>query len=54
MERKIDATVRLVDLDTQVNAQAEALSGGQRRKLSVGLALIGDPKVLILDEPTTG
>ena len=33
---------------------ASKLSGGQKRKLSVGIALIGDPKLIFLDEPTTG
>ena len=33
---------------------ASKLSGGQKRKLSVGIALIGDPKLIFLDEPTAG
>ena len=33
---------------------ANTLSGGQKRRLSVALAMIGDPAVVILDEPTTG
>lgn len=33
---------------------AKTLSGGQKRKLSVGIATIGNPKIVILDEPTAG
>lgn len=38
----------------QVNALSASLSGGQKRKLSVGIALIGGSKIVILDEPTSG
>ncbi|XP_030064363.1 cholesterol transporter ABCA5 [Microcaecilia unicolor] len=46
----------LQDLDMQAikDNQARALSGGQRRKLTLGIAIIGNPKVLLLDEPTAG
>nr|XP_030693914.1 ATP-binding cassette sub-family A member 5 isoform X2 [Globicephala melas] len=46
----------LLDLDMQAikDNQARKLSGGQKRKLSVGIAVLGDPKVLLLDEPTAG
>ena len=54
MDAKIAACMRQVDLDTQVSTLSQNLSGGQKRKLSVGLALIGDPKILCLDEPTSG
>ncbi|CAG9770151.1 unnamed protein product [Ceutorhynchus assimilis] len=55
---KIDAevtrTLQDVDLTDKINTPAVHLSGGQKRKLSVGIAVIGDPKIIILDEPTAG
>ena len=43
-----------IDLTDKAGVIAKNLSGGQKRKLSVGIALIGDPKIIFLDEPTTG
>ena len=43
-----------IDLEDKRNTLSKKLSGGQKRKLSVGIALIGDPKIIFLDEPTAG
>ncbi len=52
--RPIDETIELVGLVDKADARAGSLSGGQQRRLDVGMALIGDPDLLFLDEPTTG
>jgi ABC-2 type transport system ATP-binding protein len=50
----VDRVISLVELDAKVGDRVGNLSGGQRRRLDVGLALIGDPELIFLDEPTTG
>jgi len=52
--RPIDETLELIGLGEAADRRARTLSGGQQRRLDVGLALIGDPELLFLDEPTTG
>lgn len=43
-----------VNLTSAQNLRSEAYSGGMKRRLSVAMALIGDPRIVFLDEPTTG
>jgi len=52
--REVDDVIELVGLVEKADDRARTLSGGQRRRLDVGLGIIGRPEVLFLDEPTTG
>jgi ABC-2 type transport system ATP-binding protein len=52
--RPVDDVIALVGLGDKRNERVGRLSGGQRRRADVGVALIGDPELVFLDEPTTG
>ncbi len=52
--REPDEVLRLVSLEEKRNAWYEKLSGGQKQRLAVACALVGDPELVFLDEPTTG
>ena len=52
--RDVDGTIDLVGLGHKRDARVKTLSGGQKRRLDLGIALVGDPELIFLDEPTTG
>ena len=52
--RPTDELIALMDLDEKRSTRTQNLSGGQRQRLSVALALVNDPELVFLDEPTTG
>jgi ABC-2 type transport system ATP-binding protein len=52
--RDVDEVIELAGLREAQNTRARALSGGQMRRLDFALALVGDPELIFLDEPTTG
>lgn len=52
--RPVDEVLELVGLTKKRKTRGDQLSGGQRRRLDVGLGILGNPELLFLDEPTTG
>jgi len=54
IDQEIDDKLKQVDLMDKKEALVSTLSGGQKRRLSLAISAIGDPKIIFLDEPTTG
>jgi ABC-2 type transport system ATP-binding protein len=52
--RDTDEVIEIVGLTEKADARCRTLSGGQKRRLDLGLSLIGNPELVFLDEPTTG
>jgi len=52
--RAVDEVIEIVGLAEKSGARVKTLSGGQKRRLDLGIALVGDPELVFLDEPTTG
>ncbi len=52
--RDVDEVIEIIGLDEKRGDRVRTLSGGQQRRLDLGLALVGDPELVFLDEPTTG
>ena len=53
-DKLIEKAIKDMDLEEYVNIRANNLSGGNKRKLSVAIAILGNPPIVFLDEPSTG
>lgn len=54
LEKKINEAIEEVNLTKFKNFLASSLSGGMKRRLSIAISLVGDPKIVFLDEPSSG
>ena len=52
--RPVDDVLEVIGLGAKADARVKTLSGGQQRRLDLGLGIVGNPELLFLDEPTTG
>jgi len=52
--KRVDELLKLVELDTRATSRVSTFSGGMKRRLNLAAALVHDPKLLLLDEPTAG
>lgn len=52
--RLVEKVIKDMDLESYIHIRANNLSGGNKRKLSVAMALLGNPPIVFLDEPSTG
>lgn len=54
IEREVEKYVKLLKLETKIDTQSKGLSGGMKRKLSVGIALCANSRIVLFDEPSSG
>lgn len=54
LDKKIDEVLKFVNLEDVVNKKVKSFSGGMKRRVGIAQAILNDPKILILDEPTAG